>query len=90
VFLFFHAEEVSAGGIHRHTQLSAGGGGAVDHVPGKFVGLAIPIEDVKDWRIGNFLQQLVSAMFLGGIQRLVGIDFEKGLVNTVVLVLEGL
>jgi hypothetical protein len=51
-------------------------------VPGKLVSLAVPVQDIKDWRLGRFLQKFVSAMLLGGFERLAGIYFEKGLVNT--------
>ena len=71
-------QEFSRGGVDRDAQLGAHGVGSVDHMPGEFVGLAIPIEDVQDRRVGSFLQQFFAAMLLGDFQRLTGVDFEEG------------
>src|SRR5882672_3589615 len=46
-------------------------------MPGESIGLPVPIEDVQDWRVGSFFQKFVSAVFLRGFQRLVGVDLEK-------------
>src|SRR5580704_2765486 len=76
-FLFLHANEYAGGGVHVYREFGLIAAGAVDYVPHQVTVSAAPVEQVEHRSVWTFLQQFVAAMFLGDIEGLVGIRFEK-------------
>ncbi len=45
-------------------------------MPGQFAGVRVPVEDVKDGRVGRFFHQLIAAVLLRDLKGLIGIYFQ--------------
>ena len=75
--LFLDPDEQAGRCVHRHRQLRTLPVRAEDDVPDQLIAVATPVANVSDRNIRRLLQNLVTAVFLRGGQRLVRIDLQK-------------
>src|ERR1700675_1260403 len=75
--LLLHPGKFPGRCVHGHPQFGGLAIGSVDYVPQEFVRLPVPVQHIKNGRVGFFLQQFVSTVLLSDCEGLISIYFEK-------------